>query len=964
MKKHLLLFIGLALTYCTSFGQNPFAVQLSRSNGLPSNSVFETFQDSKGFMWFASTAGLTRYDGVEFTTFKCDELTFKAGSCIREDKYGRIWYENFDGNLFYVFNNKLNPLKQLKVLKYIPYGLTNKHLLAIELYGIAVYDLKTLKKIKFIPVKLKKIGHSASTKHNFYYLAENKLHQLDSQLKVTKIVLTSTKTEVARQVFSKNGGIYVFSQFNENKLLYVFNEDLILIKKIKIPEPVFIQNSNFTDNAYWINTPKGTFKYENVKENKITNNYFSKKSISGVITDRQNNYWFTTTNEGVFLVPNLKNKVFYCKEFIPGKIIKNQNNFIVGCKSGVLLSFNANKNTVQKLINNNETLEINYLFNDEAAKSLFYGAGGLNIINNTNYKPQFSFTPSVKEMCLLDEKYYAVAATGFCGLMLNPKANLQKKSIWDRVFESNKTTPNFSYLKNYVRGKTIAYNPQNKAIYFSSNEGFFKSTTQNTIAIKNSNAIFNASKIFVYKNVIYSLNTKGNLYQITNEKYFRKLNAIYGIKEFDVGLLRLFGNLLCFTDGRFIHCLNLDTKKHSLLETAIPASEINDIYLQANELIILTDEAIIKAEVKVQNPLASSTIFYLQWLKANNKNFNLKSKLVFNYLQNDISLGFAVLDFGKLHANKVFYSLNDGPWKKIATDARTLELQALSSGNYNIKFKLDNQLINQKISFKINPPFWLSWWFILLSLLFALLIFVIYYKWRLTIYAKQISLLKEKIQLEKNLGKSILTSIKAQMNPHFFYNALNTIQAYIFTNDKRNASVYLGKFSKLTRIILEMSEKDLMHLEEEIKALTLYLELEKMRFNDDFTFTIQVDESVDLDMTKLPPMLVQPYVENAVHHGLMHKSDNKNVTILFTKEGDFLKVTIEDNGIGRKKSGELNSKRNEKHQSFATEANKKRLEILNSTYTQKLAVQIIDKTDTAKNPLGTIVNLFIPKITI
>ena len=145
-------------------------------------------------MWFASTAGLTRYDGIEFTTYKCNELTFKAGSCIKEDFYGRIWYENFDGNLFYVFNDKLNPLKQLKALKYIPYGLTSKHLLAVELYGIAVYDLKTLKKIKFVRTKLKNIVHSTSTNHNFYYLEENKLYRLDSQLKVTKIVKYMTKS--------------------------------------------------------------------------------------------------------------------------------------------------------------------------------------------------------------------------------------------------------------------------------------------------------------------------------------------------------------------------------------------------------------------------------------------------------------------------------------------------------------------------------------------------------------------------------------------------------------------------------------------------------------------------------------------------------------------------------------------------------------------------------------------------
>ncbi|HEY8365573.1 MAG TPA: histidine kinase, partial [Bacteroidia bacterium] len=207
---------------------------------------------------------------------------------------------------------------------------------------------------------------------------------------------------------------------------------------------------------------------------------------------------------------------------------------------------------------------------------------------------------------------------------------------------------------------------------------------------------------------------------------------------------------------------------------------------------------------------------------------------------------------------------------------------------------------------------------------------------------------------------SILASCKSQMNPHFFYNALNTIQAYIFVNDKKKASNYLSKFSKLTRLILEMSERENISLREELEALKLYLDLEKMRFSDSFEYEIKVSSDIVQDSVEFPPMLLQPYVENAVKHGLLHKQGEKSINIKFARKEDILIVEIEDNGIGRKRSAELNAIKNKKHQSFSTQANEKRLEILNEGRKAKIAVEYVDKLSNEGNPLGTLVRLYIP----
>ncbi|MEZ4799785.1 MAG: histidine kinase [Flavobacteriales bacterium] len=265
------------------------------------------------------------------------------------------------------------------------------------------------------------------------------------------------------------------------------------------------------------------------------------------------------------------------------------------------------------------------------------------------------------------------------------------------------------------------------------------------------------------------------------------------------------------------------------------------------------------------------------------------------------------------------------------------------------------------IAFNIIVPFWKTSWFygIIGALLFIVL--MLYFRWQVSLMRAQVNLLNDKVELEKSLSQSVLTSIKSQMNPHFFYNALNTIQAYIFTNDKQKATMYLSKFSKLTRLILEMSEKESIRLKEEIEALTLYLELESSRFQEGFTYRFEVDATLDTNLVHVPSMLIQPYVENAIKHGLHHLNGDKELEIRIYSKENLLEVTIDDNGIGRKRSDELNRINKEKHASFSTQANQKRLDVLNRNTTNKISVTYIDKVDDFGNALGTKVILYIPK---
>lgn len=222
-----------------------------------------------------------------------------------------------------------------------------------------------------------------------------------------------------------------------------------------------------------------------------------------------------------------------------------------------------------------------------------------------------------------------------------------------------------------------------------------------------------------------------------------------------------------------------------------------------------------------------------------------------------------------------------------------------------------------------------------------------------------------KLQLEaeqKEYAKQMseLKALRSQMNPHFIFNAMNSIQEYIFANEKKLASSYLVKFSRLIRIYLEQSRLPEITLTKEIEALDLYLELENNRFGNQLNYLVDVDEDLDFETTFVPSLFIQPYVENAIKHGLLHKNGEKKLSIKFKRNRtkNQMIVTIKDNGIGRKASIKHNE--NRPYKSFSTEANLNRIELINAKRSKKLSVKFNDLTDEINNALGTEVIITIP----
>lgn len=216
---------------------------------------------------------------------------------------------------------------------------------------------------------------------------------------------------------------------------------------------------------------------------------------------------------------------------------------------------------------------------------------------------------------------------------------------------------------------------------------------------------------------------------------------------------------------------------------------------------------------------------------------------------------------------------------------------------------------------------------------------------------------KAHISNELKVSKVELAALRAQMNPHFIFNCLRSIKILTEQNNTQEASIYLGKFSKLMRNILEQSRDEESILAKELETLQLYIEMESLRVKDKMTWEILIADEIDIDFIKIPSLLIQPYVENAIWHGIMNLEGQGKLTVQLKQEEKVLIIEIIDNGVGRKKSTLLNANQLNKPQSFGTKINQERIDLLNFKTDYNARVEVFDLCDEKNNVSGTKVRI-------
>jgi ligand-binding sensor domain-containing protein len=314
----------------------------------------------------------------------------------------------------------------------------------------------------------------------------------------------------------------------------------------------------------------------------------------------------------------------------------------------------------------------------------------------------------------------------------------------------------------------------------------------------------------------------------------------------------------------------------------------------------------------------------------------------------------ALLNYTNPLQNRYYYKLNkiDKDWN-YAGNKGLAEYNSLAPGDYKFQYKgvtADGLAGDEKeVSFTVEPVFWQTWWFrvALTGLLVACVLLIM----RGVRTSEQ-----RKAALQLQLSALEMKALRAQMNPHFIFNALNSIQECIVTKNTDRAYSYLSSFSKLVRMILENSEKQFISLADELETLRLYLAIEKLRFDDTFEFEVHIGPGLDTSFINLPAMIIQPFVENALWHGLIHKKGKKKLSISFEQEAGNLKCSINDNGIGRDHSAGLKINSHVKKQSMGVKITEERLQLLETN----ASISIADLKDIDGIACGTKVIIILP----
>ena len=331
-----------------------------------------------------------------------------------------------------------------------------------------------------------------------------------------------------------------------------------------------------------------------------------------------------------------------------------------------------------------------------------------------------------------------------------------------------------------------------------------------------------------------------------------------------------------------------------------------------------------------------------------------------NYNENFIEFQFAALHFAAPQKNEYAYKMEGlrDEWINIKNQ-RTLSFTALDPGKYTLHLKASNSdkiWMEDPISIDIHihPAWWQTIWFkILVGVMIATASFLI--------YSTRLRSIQKEAEFKQRIQKLKMEALRAQMNPHFLFNSLNSIKSYIGQHDPKTATKYLTEFSQLIRQVLQNGQHEMIRLNDELEAVKHYLNLEQFRFKDAFSYEINIGEGVNEDFIEIPPLIFQPYIENAIWHGLMHKeSPDRYLKININREEDLIIIEIEDNGIGRELSQQLKTRSASKHQSLGMKITKDRVSNLQETYGKAANVAIIDLYNDEGKALGTRVVIKLP----
>jgi hypothetical protein len=928
------------------------------TKALNHTEIYETTFDARGFLWVATQGGLFRHDGSEFRSVKAPTQVFSSLSGFAHAPDSSIWMTDFSKHIFQLKNDVLQewvPPKGCSFNRFPKlYFSPQNELLAVNLSGVNIFSGPNYQQWKHIELRSQNVlyfykGLTFCPSEREIYLLDTKhgKHQtvaIDGQFKLL--------TQLSEVIFLEHSGQLFFTD-NFGQKMYRWNgKGFETFSDLpdwgKLMKFVTIQGET------WCCTQKGLYKIA-LENNRFVEkgHYFESKVITDIDQDREGTYWISTISEGLFKVRQFSSYLFNTtnsslKDDIIMRVSASPKGVFLGTKLGHVYLYDGIN---FKVINaKNSKYEIS-LLQWEADKEQ------LRFANEVHYLYRNSRVDSISTS--VGTSYFETHGAK------------SVRSTWVGVQLFTPGIDTIDFLKG-LNTKSLACTDDFSIIWASTRQGlyFINGGKEKLVQLDGRDLYASHITRFGQYCLVATPNQGLLLYQMqAPDKPIKRFNKQNGLISNTIRRIILHEDQIWLLTADGVQVLDKQFKPLFKIDKLDGLDMVvNDLAIWQGKAFMATNLGLVLIEFDKFAKTAVKPLLGEIIVQSSQGNLPLENYYEFNQDALPLRIIPTSISFNNPDGPRIRYRIGSEKqaWNYLTRSGQAIELATLQLGLDSILVQAidqDGTVLGEQrlIKFKLLPPIWLRWWFILLACALVGLLLWWFYRRQVSLNRKRDREVFERELLEKELRLSNLTALRSQMNPHFMFNALNTIQAYIFSNDSEAATYFLGNFAALMRKILDHSAKETINLSDEVSVLNLYCELEQMRFGGELNFHIEMDEHLKQLDPQLSPMVVQPFVENAIKHGLAQKKSNRELWIRFKEQDKKLLVEIEDNGIGRQKAAEIKARQGVKYNSYAVDANHKRLELLTQNINKEIVLEIFDLFDTEKQlALGTKVVLYMP----
>jgi len=975
----LLCFFSIELA-----AQQPHAWQLTDEEGLPSMTIYDLYQDKKGYIWIGSDGGVCRYNGKSIRTYSHPHQKGLAMDLLKEDTQGRIWCKNFNSQLFYIASDSLHlfPIPDsIGINAYFLYQHFNNKLWLNGSKGLYAYDFdqqewQRVLSGNFLIASSLEIDND----HLLIMRGGNEIIRLSANK--TSASLASYTPEKYHKIIKlkqsylicNRSAVFLTPKTPSDTLPPPFLEDEIL--KLEV---IGQQQEEFG-----VCTNNGLHLYTSTASNKVKKQAYllPQNQVSSLLKDREGNYWLGTLNQGIFVFPTLAIQYYNQQNStLPNQAINiitkgPPNQLLLGCGGGLVLQFDTPSKTIKKIYHTNRASNVTGITYSPTTQQLLFYNKGIYYYQNDKEQLQSPRFGGHHLALYQNDRLLFGGNQNMQTLALQPRFGAQlpiptyskmtmtlfKPSILNNhdtvyVYDIRQQRVNAVWVDQAVDNRFwVGYD--DSLFYYDNFQAHpilnTKKQSINTLDLAQSpNGLLWVATVsdgiygLRHDSVIYHLTQQDGLPSNSCKTIYAEDDAVYG------------------GSSKGIFKVNLQTNEiwiYNRLDGLL-TEEIRDLVVEGEQLWAATAKGLI-ALPKDYNPTSfTPPLLHFKNITVNKESLSIQTAPDLAYNQNNFVFSFEALSFRSQGKYTYAYRLLglDSSWITTSGSNDQVRFQAIPAGQYTFEVKALNEdkvaSKSIKYHFSIALPFWQRWWFQLLIYLLIAVIVTLIVNTRIAARRKQEA-------QRSQMGQLKMQALQSQMNPHFVFNAMSAIQSYWLQKKPKAAIAYHSKFAKLMRAIFEQSGQLAVPLKEEIDFLEVYLSLEQLRFDNKVEVIFDIEEGLVEKEIRIAPLLIQPIIENSFKHGFLHKEGKGLLNIIMRLEKEYLYVCVQDDGRGR--AAALERKKQMPHKSKKRSSMaiiKERLELLAKLYSKDKdmqTLQITDLTDDNNQPLGTKVEMKIP----